>query len=153
MKCVLEAAHSHVHATVGNFNNHIGVPLTLLAARTEPDIAIIEMGANAQKEIALLAEIAEPNAAVITNIGRAHLEGFGGEEGVMKGKGELFDYIRNARPESPYSRTATTPNCCTSRKDSTDSFMECHHRLHSLEKCMLRMPLHGSVRRERRTDR
>ena len=101
MKCVLEAAHSHVHATVGNFNNHIGVPLTLLAARAEPDIAIIEMGANAQKEIALLAEIAEPNAAVITNIGRAHLEGFGGEEGVMKGKGELFDYIRNARPESP----------------------------------------------------
>lgn len=101
MKCVLEAAHSNVHATVGNFNNHIGVPLTLLAARTEPDIAIIEMGANAQKEIALLAEIAEPNAAVITNIGRAHLEGFGGEEGVIKGKGELFDYIRNARPESP----------------------------------------------------
>lgn len=101
MKCVLEAAHSHVHATVGNFNNHIGVPLTLLAARTEPDIAIIEMGANAQKEIALLAEIAEPNAAVITNIGRAHLEGFGGEEGVIKGKGELFDYIRNARPKSP----------------------------------------------------
>ena len=101
MKCVLEAAHSHVHATIGNFNNHIGVPLTLLAARTEPDIAIIEMGANAQKEIALLAEIAEPNAAVITNIGRAHLEGFGGEEGVIQGKGELFEYIRNARPESP----------------------------------------------------
>ena len=101
MKCVLEAAHSHVHATVGNFNNHIGVPLTLLAARTEPDIAIIEMGANAQKEIALLAQIAEPNAAVITNIGRAHLEGFGGEEGVMKGKGELFDYIRKEKPECP----------------------------------------------------
>ncbi len=101
MKCVLEAAHSHVHATVGNFNNHIGVPLTLLAARTEPDIAIIEMGANAQKEIALLARIAEPNAAVITNIGRAHLEGFGGEDGVMMGKGELFDFIRNEKPESP----------------------------------------------------
>jgi len=101
MKCVLEDAHSRVHATVGNFNNHIGVPLTLLAARTEPDIAIIEMGANAQKEIALLAQIAEPNAAVITNIGRAHLEGFGGEEGVMKGKGELFDYIREEKPECP----------------------------------------------------
>jgi UDP-N-acetylmuramoyl-tripeptide--D-alanyl-D-alanine ligase len=101
MKCVLEGAHSRVHATVGNFNNHIGVPLTLLAARTEPDIAIIEMGANAQKEIALLAQIAEPNAAVITNIGRAHLEGFGGEEGVMKGKGELFDYIRKEKPECP----------------------------------------------------
>ena len=101
MKSVLEAAHSHVHATVGNFNNHIGVPLTLLAARTEPDIAIIEMGANAQQEIALLAHIAEPNGAVITNIGRAHLEGFGGEDGVMKGKGELFDFIRNERPECP----------------------------------------------------
>ncbi len=101
MKCVFESAHSHVHATVGNFNNHIGVPLTLLAARTEPDIAIIEMGANAQQEIALLAQIAEPNAAVITNIGRAHLEGFGGEDGVMKGKGELFDFIRNERPGCP----------------------------------------------------
>ena len=101
MKCVLEGAHSRVHATVGNFNNHIGVPLTLLAARIEPDIAIIEMGANAQKEIALLAQIAEPNAAVITNIGRAHLEGFGGEEGVMKGKGELFDYIHNEKSECP----------------------------------------------------
>ena len=101
MKCVLEGAHSRVHATVGNFNNDIGVPLTLLAARNEPDIAIIEMGANAQKEIALLAQIAEPDAAVITNIGRAHLEGFGGEEGVMKGKGELFDYIRKEKPECP----------------------------------------------------
>ena len=109
MKCVLEAAHSRVHATVGNFNNHIGVPLTLLAARTEPDIAIIEMGANAQQEIALLAQIAEPNAAVITNIGRAHLEGFGGEEGVMKGKGELFDFIRNEKPECPVFANGNHP--------------------------------------------
>jgi UDP-N-acetylmuramoyl-tripeptide--D-alanyl-D-alanine ligase len=109
MKCVLETAHSHVHATIGNFNNHIGVPLTLLAARTEPDIAIIEMGANAQQEIALLAQIAEPNAAVITNIGRAHLEGFGGEEGVMKGKGELFDFIRNEKPECPVFANGNHP--------------------------------------------
>ena len=101
MKSVLESNHSTVHATAGNFNNHIGVPLTLLAARTEPDIAIIEMGANARREIALLAEIAEPNAAVITNVGRAHLEGFGGEEAVMEGKGELFDYIRRERPKCP----------------------------------------------------
>jgi UDP-N-acetylmuramoyl-tripeptide--D-alanyl-D-alanine ligase len=101
VKCVLETNHTHVHATHGNFNNHIGVPLTILAAKSEPDVAIIEMGANAQQEIALLAEIAEPNIAVITNIGRAHLEGFGGEEGVLKGKGELFDFIRNHQPESP----------------------------------------------------
>lgn len=101
IKCVLETAHSNVHATYGNLNNHIGVPLTLLAARNEPDVAIIEMGANAQKEIALLAQIAEPNIAVITNIGRAHLEGFGGEEGILKGKGELFDYMRRQRPEDP----------------------------------------------------
>ncbi len=101
LKCVLESTYPKVHATVGNFNNHIGVPLTLLAARTEPDIAIIEMGANALREITLLAEIAEPNAAVITNIGQAHLEGFGGEEAVMQGKGELFDYIRREQPKSP----------------------------------------------------
>lgn len=101
IKCVLETTHDHVHATDGNLNNHIGVPLTLLAARAEPDVAIIEMGANAQEEIALLARIAEPNIAVITNIGRAHLEGFGGESGILKGKGELFDYMRQSRAEGP----------------------------------------------------
>ena len=101
IKCVLNECYAHVHATMGNYNNHIGVPLTILAAKAEPDVAIIEMGANAQQEIALLAEIAEPNIAVITNIGRAHLEGFGGEDGVLKGKGELFDFIRNKHPQSP----------------------------------------------------
>lgn len=109
IKCVLETTHAHVHATRGNYNNHIGVPLTILAAKTAPDMAIIEMGANAQQEIALLAEIAEPNIAVITNIGRAHLEGFGGEEGVLKGKGELFDFIRKAQPESPVFVHAAHP--------------------------------------------
>lgn len=109
IKCVLETKHAHVHATHGNFNNHIGVPLTILATKTAPDVSIIEMGANAQKEIALLAEIAEPNIAVITNIGRAHLEGFGGEEGVLKGKGELFDFIRNHQPESPVFVHAAHP--------------------------------------------
>lgn len=95
LKCVLEQKFEYVHATVGNLNNEIGVPLTILAAQRTPDIAVIEMGANAQGEIALLASIAEPNAALITNIGRAHLEGFGGEEGVLRGKGELFDFLRN----------------------------------------------------------
>jgi UDP-N-acetylmuramoyl-tripeptide--D-alanyl-D-alanine ligase len=83
-----------VHATKGNLNNHIGVALTLLAIRPEHEYAIIEMGANHQKEIEKLCEIAEPDYGVINNIGKAHLEGFGGEAGVKKGKGELYDFIR-----------------------------------------------------------
>lgn len=82
-----------VHATSGNFNNHIGVPLTLLRAPAHPDFVVVEMGANHQKEIALLCTIAEPSHGCITNIGLAHLEGFGGEEGVYKGKKELFDHL------------------------------------------------------------
>jgi UDP-N-acetylmuramoyl-tripeptide--D-alanyl-D-alanine ligase len=82
-----------VHATVGNLNNHIGVPLTLLAMPAETEIGIIEMGANHQQEIKELCLIAQPDFGFITNIGKAHLEGFGGVEGVKKGKGELFDYL------------------------------------------------------------
>lgn len=81
------------HFTQGNLNNHIGVPLTLLAMPDETEVAIIEMGANHQKEIAALCEIAAPTHGLVTNIGKAHLEGFGGIEGVKKGKGELFDYL------------------------------------------------------------
>lgn len=80
-------------ATIGNLNNHIGVPLTLLRLTEEHEFAVIEMGANAQREIAFLAGIAQPDYGYITNIGKAHLEGFGGEAGVKKGKKELFDYI------------------------------------------------------------
>jgi UDP-N-acetylmuramoyl-tripeptide--D-alanyl-D-alanine ligase len=82
------------YATVGNLNNHIGVPLTLLAMRTDAEFGVIEMGANHQGEIASYCRIAEPTHALITNCGKAHIEGFGGVEGVRKGKGELFDYIR-----------------------------------------------------------
>ena len=82
-----------VHATSGNFNNHIGVPLTLLRAPAQPEFVVVEMGANHQQEIALLCAIAEPSHGCITNIGLAHLEGFGGEEGVYKGKKELFDHL------------------------------------------------------------
>lgn len=82
------------YATVGNLNNHIGVPLTLLSLTTEHEVAVVEMGANHQKEIELLCKIAAPDFGIITNIGKAHLEGFGGIEGVKKGKGELFDYLR-----------------------------------------------------------
>lgn len=82
-------------ATKGNLNNHIGVPLTLLTISKETEIAIVEMGANHQKEIEFLCSIAEPNYGYITNFGKAHLEGFGGVEGVIKGKSELYDFIKN----------------------------------------------------------
>jgi UDP-N-acetylmuramoyl-tripeptide--D-alanyl-D-alanine ligase len=81
------------YATKGNLNNHIGVPLSLLEINSSHEIGIIEMGANHQKEIELLCSIARPDHGLITNIGLAHLEGFGGEEGIFKGKKELFDYL------------------------------------------------------------
>ncbi|SKA08882.1 UDP-N-acetylmuramoyl-tripeptide--D-alanyl-D-alanine ligase [Chitinophaga eiseniae] len=83
------------YATVGNLNNHIGVPLTILAIRPDVQIAVIEMGANHQKEIAGYCKIALPTHGIITNIGKAHLEGFGSEEGVRIAKGELYDYLRD----------------------------------------------------------
>ena len=82
------------YTTQGNLNNHIGVPLTILSIKTDAEIAVIEMGANHQKEIASYCEYTLPTHALITNCGKAHLEGFGGIEGVIKGKGELYDYIR-----------------------------------------------------------
>ena len=87
------AERFEVYATRGNLNNHIGVPLTLLSMTRDTEFGVVEMGASACKEIELLASIAEPNYGIITNIGRAHLEGFGGEEGVRRGKGELFDFL------------------------------------------------------------
>jgi UDP-N-acetylmuramoyl-tripeptide--D-alanyl-D-alanine ligase len=80
--------------TVGNLNNHIGVPLTLLTVNAKTEIAIIEMGANHLQEIASYCAYTMPTHGLITNCGKAHLEGFGGEEGVKKGKGELYDYIK-----------------------------------------------------------
>ena len=84
----------NVQYTLGNLNNHIGVPLTLLSIKPEHEMAVIEMGANHQKEIELLCTIAQPNIGYITNFGKAHLEGFGGFEGVIKGKSELYDYLK-----------------------------------------------------------
>ena len=80
-------------ATVGNLNNHIGVPLTLLSFDVSTEIGIVEMGANRQKEIEMLCGICEPDFGYITNFGKAHLEGFGGTEGVIKGKSELYEYL------------------------------------------------------------
>lgn len=80
-------------ATLGNLNNHIGVPLTLLRIQKDTEIAIIEMGANHLREIAFLCELAQPDFGYITNFGKAHLEGFGSEKGVIKGKSELYNYL------------------------------------------------------------
>lgn len=80
-------------ATLGNLNNHIGVPLTLLSFSTATEIGIVEMGANHQKEIEFLCGIAQPDYGYITNFGKAHLEGFGGVEGVIKGKSEMYAYL------------------------------------------------------------
>ena len=81
-------------ATIGNLNNHIGVPLTLLSFNKNTEIGIVEMGANHQKEIEFLCEIAKPDYGYVTNFGKAHLEGFGGVEGVIKGKSEMYTYLQ-----------------------------------------------------------
>ncbi len=88
------SAIAPVQYTQGNLNNHIGVPLTLLTLRDDGGFAIIETGANHPGEIATLSRIVDSDMGIITNVGRAHLEGFGSFEGVMKAKGELYDYIR-----------------------------------------------------------
>lgn len=86
-----------VLSTQGNFNNHIGVPLTLLQMSKKHEIAVIEMGANHVGEIKILSEIADPTFGLITNIGHAHIEGFGSYENIIKTKSELYDYIRNRK--------------------------------------------------------
>lgn len=81
--------------TEGNFNNHIGVPLTLLRLTKEHEMAVVEMGANHPGEIKTLVHIAEPDYGIITNVGKAHLQGFGSFEGVIRTKGELYDFLRD----------------------------------------------------------
>lgn len=87
--------HYSTYATKGNLNNHIGVPLSILAIDESYEIAIIEMGANHVREIASLCAICQPTHGLITNVGKAHLEGFGSFEGVKKAKGELYDYLQD----------------------------------------------------------
>ncbi len=93
IRCVL-STRFNTYATQGNLNNHIGVPLTILSAdERSVEMLIVEMGANHEKEIALLCSVAQPTHGLITNIGKAHLEGFGSLDGVKKAKGELYDYL------------------------------------------------------------
>ena len=93
INAVLSSAFK-TYTTQGNLNNHIGVPLTLLSIKKDAQMAVIEMGANHQKEIEQYCKWAQPTHAIITNCGKAHLEGFGGIEGVRKAKGELYDFVR-----------------------------------------------------------
>lgn len=123
----------NVTATVGNLNNHIGVPLTLLSFTEATEIGIVEMGANHQKEIEFLCSIAEPNFGYITNFGKAHLEGFGGVEGVIKGKSEMYAYLAahtkmafvNLDDPIQSERTASLPRYTFSAETrSCDVFIE-----------------------------
>ncbi len=106
-----------VQYTKGNLNNHIGVPLTILSIRASHQVAVVEMGANHQGEIAMLCDIAQPDFGYITNFGKAHLEGFGGFSGVIKGKSELYNYLIshektiliNAKDDIQLEKTAEYP--------------------------------------------
>lgn len=91
--CAVLSRKYEVIATKGNLNNHIGVPLTLLSIKENTEIAVIEMGANHLGEIEFLSSLAKPDFGYITNFGKAHLEGFGSEKGVIKGKSELYEYL------------------------------------------------------------
>ena len=104
-------------ATKGNLNNHIGVPLTLLSMDTTTEFGIVEMGANHLKEIEFLCSIAKPNFGYITNFGKAHIEGFGSLEGVIKGKSELLDYLRAAN-----GKVFVNPNDALQIKQSEEIF-------------------------------
>ena len=92
---VVLSSYYNTHYTKGNFNNHLGLPLTLLSMQQNTEIAVVEMGANHIGEIAFLCNIAKPTHGLITNIGKAHLEGFGSFEGVKKAKNELFQFLLN----------------------------------------------------------
>lgn len=88
--------------TQGNFNNHLGVPLTLLRIKPDTEIAVVEMGANHPGEIAQLCRLAQPDLGIITNIGKAHIEGFGNFDGVIKTKNELYDYLKTKKQSTAF---------------------------------------------------
>ncbi|WP_439153159.1 UDP-N-acetylmuramoyl-tripeptide--D-alanyl-D-alanine ligase [Winogradskyella sp.] len=121
----------NIKATKGNLNNHIGVPLTLLSFTESLDFGIVEMGANHQKEIQFLSEITEPDFGLITNFGKAHLEGFGGIEGVIKGKSELYDFIKankkiafiNTDDEKQITQIGNYGNTITFGKKQSNDFV------------------------------
>jgi UDP-N-acetylmuramoyl-tripeptide--D-alanyl-D-alanine ligase len=111
-----------VSATQGNLNNHIGVPLTLLAIAPGTEFAVVEMGANHRGEIASYCAIAEPDYGLITNIGKAHLEGFGGEEGIRLGKGELFDWLDKTGGTAFYSEESYALRAMVDRRPTLTAY-------------------------------
>ncbi|MBW8361374.1 MAG: UDP-N-acetylmuramoyl-tripeptide--D-alanyl-D-alanine ligase [Kaistella sp.] len=121
-----------VQYTFGNLNNHIGVPLTILSIKPEHEMAVIEMGANHQKEIEMLCSLAEPDFGYITNFGKAHLEGFGCFDGVVKGKSELYDYLKsnnrtilvNENDAVQVQKTENYPNRITFGKENSEYFFK-----------------------------
>jgi UDP-N-acetylmuramoyl-tripeptide--D-alanyl-D-alanine ligase len=138
INCILSQKYNTT-ATKGNLNNHIGVPLTLLSMTPKTEIGIVEMGANHQKEIEFLCAIAQPDFGYITNFGKAHLAGFGGIEGVIKGKSELYTFlIKNDKiafinPEdtlqvekTKYAKTVCLPK--TSKFIEVNPFVKLHYK-------------------------
>ncbi len=103
VRVALQAKYTNVGCTEGNLNNHIGVPLTLLSFTPQTEIGVVEMGANHRGEIAELCQIAKPNVGLITNVGSAHLEGFGSPQGVIEAKGELYDYLNGSSGVALYN--------------------------------------------------
>ena len=101
----------HIHYTQGNLNNHIGVPLTLLQLTTEHEMAVVGMGASHPGDIKELVEIAEPDYGLITNVGMAHLQGFGSLEGVIRTKGEMYDYLRTTPRRTIFLNTGNHHLC------------------------------------------
>ena len=128
INCVLNTTYK-TSSTIGNFNNHIGVPLSLLNIEDDTEFAVIEMGANHQGEISLLTKLVEPDFGLITNFGKAHLEGFGGIDGVIKGKKELYTWLlNNHKPiiinyDDPIQRKYVDNRSITYGKNKSATFM------------------------------
>ncbi len=114
-----------VQFTQGNYNNHIGVPLTLLSIRKEDEIAVIEMGANHLYEIKELCEIAEPDLGLITNIGKAHIGEFGGQENIFKAKTELYDFLKSKERTIFYNAESSWLNKAVEGYNNIISYQEC----------------------------
>ncbi|WP_261512843.1 UDP-N-acetylmuramoyl-tripeptide--D-alanyl-D-alanine ligase [Chryseobacterium paludis] len=128
----------NVQYTYGNLNNHIGVPLTILSIKPDHEMAVIEMGANHKKEIELLCSISKPDYGYITNFGKAHLEGFGGFEGVIIGKSELYDYLKesnktiiiNENDDIQVSKSESYEPKITFGKPTSDYYFEAYSEDH-----------------------
>ena len=129
ISAVLSQSHNILY-TLGNLNNHIGVPSTLLRLKAEHDLAVIEMGANHPGEIKFLSEIVEPDCGIITNVGKAHLEGFGSFEGVIKTKGELYDFLRKKEGSTVFLIIQQCAFCRTVLPSPTGTYGKLRRNLH-----------------------